>query len=123
MSGMEDAVNKLTEEAATSSDPDALKKNRAKLDKIFERIKDDFNKKLQEKKEDASKAMEHMTPDQQEQLLTFWGGLREVFKAFMDWIDRTLTNLIDMLKKGWTLVKETTKAFFKTIIDWFKSLG
>jgi len=100
-----------------------LRKNRAKLDQLFDAMQTDINKKLQEKREQASKAMEYLTPSQQDQLLSFWGGLCDVFKALFDWIDRVLNNLIDMLRKGWTLVKETTKAFFQTIVNWFKNLG
>ena len=123
MSKVEDAMNSIEDQSATCSDPEVLRQNRAKLDQLFDAMQTDINKKLQQKREQASKAMEDLTPSQQDQLLSFWGGLCDVFKALFDWIDRALNNLIDMLRKGWTLVKETTKAFFQTIVNWFKNLG
>ena len=66
--------------------------------------------------------MVNLTPEQQEDMITFWGAMGNVLAEVFKWMGRMFDKLVDMLKKGWRLIKETTKKLFDSVISFFRNL-
>lgn len=105
-----------------AADPEVTRRNQERLKKIVDSLKENLNHRLDLEFQASCTAMEGMSPEQQEDLLTFWDGLKKVFTAFLDWIGRMLNNLVKMVQAGWKLVKKTVKQLFQVIVDWFQQL-
>ena len=92
------------------------------MDKIFEKIKAEVNKNLEEKKLKVLKEMAKMTSEQQDDVIAFWEGLSPVLTSVFDWMGRMFHKMVDMLRQGWKLVKETTKKFFRSVQEFFDTI-
>lgn len=119
----EEEVDVLEQQNTAAANPEVTKRNLAKFDgmcnNLTKEIISDMNKKFAESRQ----ALEHMSPDQQEQFLTFFAGLSRVIRAAFAWLDRMLNKMIGMLSNGWQLAKETAKEVFDSIVDWFQNLN
>ena len=103
-------------------DPEALRRNQERMDKIFENLEKTIINDLRKKKEKAKREMVNLTPEQQEDMITFWGAMGNVLAEVFKWMGRMFDKLVDMLKKGWRLIKETTKKLFDSVISFFRNL-
>ena len=114
-------AQKEMENLAPATDEATTKRNQEKLQKIFEKMKKEMNNTLDKQQAKVIKEMGTMTGEQQKDVISFWTQMGGVLKSVLDWMGRMFDKLVDMLQKGWKLVKETTKKFFQSVIDFFKN--
>jgi len=103
-------------------DPEVLKHNQERMEKIFQNLEKTIVNDLRKKRDKAINEMATLTQEQQEDLITFWGGMAKVLKEVFKWIGRMFDRMVDLLRQGWRLIKETTKKFFDSVISFFKNL-
>jgi len=100
------------------SDPETTKRNKQKIDKLF----DSMIKKLLAQKEEVKAEMDNMNPEQQEDILSFWGEVNMFMMDVFDWMKESFLYILDKIRTGFRLIKETVRDVFKTISDLLKMI-
>eukprot|EP00112_Aurelia_sp_Birch-Aquarium-sp1_P004527 Seg15127.1 transcript_id=Seg15127.1/GoldUCD/mRNA.D3Y31 product="hypothetical protein" protein_id=Seg15127.1/GoldUCD/D3Y31 len=93
--------------------PEITRRNQAKIDKMFDGMIKDMNQQREKVKTD----LEKLTPEEQEQVLTFWGGVHEFMGKLLGWLKSMFNKVLEKIKQGWQLIKDTVKSIFNTVFD------
>ena len=93
--------------------PEITKRNQAKIDKMF----DGMIKEMNQQREKVKNDLEKLTPEEQEQVLTFWGGVQEFLGKLLGWLKGMFDKVLEKIKQGWQLIKDTVKSIFNTVFD------
>ncbi len=100
----------------TEPTTEATERNKQKLKEIF----DSMRNKLDKQQEEVLKQFDGLTPQQQEDLLTFWGAVHEFFIDIFQWLKDVFNFVMDKIRAGFRIVKDAVKGVFKTIFEFFK---
>ena len=104
------------------ADSATTKRNQERFIKIIDGMKNNFNENMEAKKAVVLEEMVNMTPQQQQDAIGFWLDMSDFLKSIVDWIGRVFDRMLKMLRDGWTLVRDTTRQFFQSIIDYFNGM-
>lgn len=81
-----------------------------------------MRKDMDEQQDNVLRAMEGMTPTQQEGVVMFW---EEAYKFLLDviqWIKDVFNKILEKIKQGWRLIKEVVKGFFADVYALIKAV-
>lgn len=90
------------------------KRNEAKLDAIF----NDMLKEVEKSRNDAKESLRNLTPEQQEDVVTFWALATNFFADVMKWMQNIFQAVLEKIRQGYRLVKKVVKDIFDTIGKW-----
>ena len=105
-------------EFESHASPEATRRNKERLRKIEKDIQDKIHQQFQK----VEKEMENLTEQQQVDVITFWSGVRTFLTDILDWLSRVFNDILEKIREGWRLVKETVKEIFKRAYDAMKSI-
>lgn len=99
---------------------DVVRRNQAKIDQIFDRMQ----KKLDEQRQVAKDELTTLSPEEQEDVVTFWSSVGGFFTDLMNWLKNMFQNVMEKIRQGWRLIKDLIPnlARFKYVPN-FKSIG
>jgi len=103
-------------ELEQSPDEAATQRNSAKIDKIFDGVQDTINKQRDTVKEE----MKSMTPEQQEEVITYWHNVQEFLSEVLDWLKEMFQIVLQKIREGYRIEKQALNNIFKTVLDAFK---
>eukprot|EP00112_Aurelia_sp_Birch-Aquarium-sp1_P011236 Seg2363.5 transcript_id=Seg2363.5/GoldUCD/mRNA.D3Y31 product="hypothetical protein" protein_id=Seg2363.5/GoldUCD/D3Y31 len=94
-------------------DPVITRMNQAKIDKMFDGMINDMNQQRQKVKNELIT----LPPHQQAQVLTFWSGVQEFMGKILGWLQDMFCKVLEKIKQGWQLIKDTVKSIFNRVFD------
>jgi hypothetical protein len=97
---------------------EATERNKQKLKEMFASMRN----KLDKQQEEVLKQFDGLTPQQQEDILTFWGAVNEFFNDIFDWLKNIFNYVMDKIRLGFRIVKDAVKGVFNTIFEFFKMI-
>lgn len=92
----------------------ARQRNAAKLDAIF----DDIVAQINAARYDVQASLQNLTPEQQEDVVTFWGSAQFFFMNIVRWMQDMFQKILDKIRQGWRLVKEVVVEIFTIVEEW-----
>jgi hypothetical protein len=102
----------------TETTKEAMERNKEKVDKIFDSMVGKINKQ----RENVKKELESLTPQQQEDVIDFWGTVQQFFMDLFQWVKDVFTHVIDKIRAGWRIVKDAVKGLFDSVMNWVKMI-
>lgn len=102
----------------TDSSEQTRQENKRKVEKLF----NDMRGKLNKQEDEVKKSMDTLTPEQQEEVITFWTAFSTFFDDLMNWLSRMFNFVMDKIRAGFRIVKEVLKSMFKTFADCLKMI-
>lgn len=100
------------------SSESARKTNEARLDAVF----NEMAKEIEKARKDAKDSLRNLTPEQQEDVITFWTLAQSFFADVMKWMQKMFQNVVEKIRLGYRLVKEVVKDIFDTIGEWLDQI-
>jgi len=100
----------------TEPTKEATERNKQKLKDVFASMRD----KLDKQQEEVLKQFDGLTPQQQEDIITFWGAVNEFFHDVFEWLQNIFNYVLEKIRAGFRVVKDAVKGVFKTIFEFFK---
>jgi hypothetical protein len=92
--------------------------NQMKIDKIF----DELVKLLNEQREIAKKSLQGMTPEQQNQVVSYWREAGQFLKELFQWLNRMFDEIVEKIKQGHTIKQKKVQEFFDLVFANFTSI-
>lgn len=106
---IEETVNKV------NTDPSTTEANKRKLDSMF----DDMETELRKQRREAKDALDDMTPEEQTEFVTFFAGFTKFFTNLFAWVKNLVMHVVDLIKRGFNVVKDFFTGLFSKITDLF----
>ncbi|OWA49778.1 hypothetical protein BV898_14315 [Hypsibius exemplaris] len=101
-----------------SADPAVTAANQKKVDAIFQ----GFKAQLDAQCDTVKAELATLTPQQQEDVLSFWSVATEWFSTVLSWMQKTFQQVLDKIRDGFKVVKEALKDFFQQAAEAFKAI-
>lgn len=92
----------------------ARKRNEARLDAIF----NDMVKDIEKTRNDVKKSLRNLTPEQQNDVVTFWALAQNFIADVMQWMQNMFQIVLEKIRQGYRLVKKVVKDIFDSIVGW-----
>jgi len=99
-------------------DPEITKRNKQKIDELF----DSMINKLLAQKEGVKNEMDNLSPEQQEDIVSYWAEVNMFMMDVFNWMKKAFLFILTKIREGFRLVKETVRCVFKTINDLLKMI-
>ena len=100
------------------ADPETTAANQAKLNAIFK----EFHLALAEMEKDANDQMRNMSREQQEDILMYWASVGKFLAEVLTWLKKAFDYVIEKMREGFKIVKESVQFLFDTLADLFKEI-
>ena len=100
------------------ADEETTQRNKQKIEDLFSKLQ----KKLNTQKESVLKSMDGLTAEQQEGIVTFWTEAYDFLMNIFELIRDVFNKVIEWMKEGYRLIKQTVTDFFSTIYDLIKKV-
>ncbi len=101
-----------------SQTKEATEKNKTLLNEKFDRMQ----KNIEKARENAFKKLENLSPQQQTDVITFWGLASELIDDVLNWIQDLFTNIVNKIREGFKLTQSTLKDNFAMVKNIFKQI-
>lgn len=101
-----------------NADAATTARNQARLDEIF----DDITRKTEEMRRNAKAQLHTMTPQQQEDVITYWSSVGGFLKEVLNWLQRAFDYVLEKIREGFRIVKEGVQYLFNTLADLFRGI-
>ncbi len=79
-----------------SSSPEATKENKRKLEVYFNTMKS----AVEDQRKKTLDELDDMSPEQQDEAVSFWMGFTSFFKSLMTWIKNKFNEVVQKIKQG-----------------------
>jgi len=96
----------------------ATKRNKEKINAYRAKA----HKHVDDTYDTAIKSLDVMSPQQQEEVVTFWGKATEFLEEIFSWLEEMFLNVVEKIRQGFKLVKDAVSSIFKTVSGWLKSI-
>jgi len=101
-----------------SQTQEATEKNKTILNEKFDKMQ----KNIEKARENALKKLDNLSPQQQSDVVTFWGLASELIDDVLNWIQDLFTNIVNKIREGFKLVRSTLKDIFAMVKSIFKQI-
>lgn len=96
----------------------ARARNKVKLAEIFKKL----HKELDEVEKEAIESLNGLTPEQQEDVVTFWGAAHTFFRKVFRWLQEMFQKVMDKIRQGLRIVKSVIEEIFETVGNWLRQI-